>query len=97
MWQDHQLVVLLGASSAANGINEHGVIVGNAATIWHEGAAANLNELLCEPLPGRVALSQAKDINERGEIVTDAVDPGQFLQGRAMILTPVLGPEGCEQ
>jgi hypothetical protein len=43
-----------------------------------------------------MGLARGSDINERGEIAADAFDPGNT-QTRAFILTPVLGPEGCEQ
>jgi hypothetical protein len=56
---------------------------------------ADLNELLCEPLRGGMPLGLANDINERGEVAVDAHDP-LFSATRAILLTPVLGPEGCE-
>jgi uncharacterized membrane protein len=105
MWQDHQLTALPsrvgldidpgGEHSAATAINEHGVIVGSRAAIWQEGRVADLNELLCEPLRRGMPLGRANDINERGEIAIDAWDDGSFIT-RAIVLTPVLGPEGCE-
>jgi hypothetical protein len=85
-----------GEVSRATAINEHGVIVGSHTTLWQDGRASPLEELLCEPLPGRMFLSSANDINERGEIAVDATDPDNFAS-RAMILTPVLGSDGCEQ
>ena len=107
MWQDHEPTVLPsrvgqvadpgGELSAARAINEHGVIVGSRATIWQEGRVADLNELLCEPVRGgMLPLGRANDINERGEIAVDAVELGRSFVTRAILLTPVLGPEGCE-
>ena len=105
-WEDHELTVLPsrvgqlanpgGEISAAMAINEHGVIVGSRATIWQEGWAGDLNELICEPLPRELVLAQAEDINERGEIAVNAWSHIHFIP-RAIVLTPVLGPEGCEQ
>jgi hypothetical protein len=104
-WHDHTPTVLPlrvgldinpgGEHSAATAINEHGVIVGSRADIWQEGRHADLNELLCEPLRRGMPLGRANDINERGEIAVDAWDGGSFIT-RAILLTPVLGPEGCE-
>jgi uncharacterized membrane protein len=100
-----EVLSLLRDFSAALAINEHGVVVGRAtvappsqsgATLWQEGRAVDLNEVLCSPLPRSMSLTTAVDINERGEIAADAFDSGNT-QSRAFVLTPVLGDEGCDR
>lgn len=108
MWQEHELVVLptrVGENfGAAEGINEHGVIVGStitasdevSATLWQEGRAVDLNELLvCNPLPESIELTVATDINERGEIAAGGFDLSRSTQA-AFVLTPVSGRESCD-
>ena len=96
--------------ATAAAINEHGVIVGTttiqtpnpslglgaAASQWQEGRVVNLNEVLCSPLPDPFFLHLAMDINERGQIAANAFD-FTILEQVGFLLTPVLGPEGCDQ
>jgi uncharacterized membrane protein len=101
-----EVLSLLRDFSAALAINEHGVVVGRAtttppgssgATLWQEGRAVDLSELLCSPLPRLMGLTRAADINERGEIAADAFEGG-ITRLRALILTPVLGgEEDCDR
>ena len=86
----------------ALGINDHGVVVGGThtslpedpnlqgrATMWQEGHAADLNELIvCGTLPESNVLTHAMDINERGEIAVN---------GPAGVLTPMSGRESCDR
>jgi probable HAF family extracellular repeat protein len=90
----------LGLSSAAEDINNSGVVVGYSQVStndfdWHAFVSftgesmADLNTLLVNPIPGAV-LVQAHGLNDSGQIV------GEMLLGdgatRAFLLTPVPEP-----
>jgi hypothetical protein len=63
--------------------------VGLCASVWQEGRAADLNELIvCGTLPESGVLTYAMDINERGEIAVN---------GPAGVLTPMSGRESCDR
>ena len=95
------LGTLGGASSSAAGINDAGQVVG-ASTLdgpdpqverafWYvDGAMHDLNELAA-PLSAR--LSEARKINNQGQIIANACPPQGTSGGcRAYLLTPVSPP-----
>lgn len=75
------LGTLFGApDSYAFAINEKGQIVGRSgrrAVLWHNGQIFDLNALI--PANSGVVLMTAVDINERGQIIVQAKDGGQYL------------------
>ncbi len=79
-------------------INDFGLIVGytgvwasgeQSATVWLREVAHDLNELVhpSDPLYGRVALIDALDINNRGQILVQGVDSTGLARG--FVMTPV--------
>jgi probable HAF family extracellular repeat protein len=83
------------AASRANGINDAGQIVGTAgpvygpwrAFLYLNGTMHDLNDLI-EPLP--LPLSEARKINNRGQIIANACPPpGTSGACHAYLLTPV--------
>jgi len=92
------LGTLGGASSSATGINDAGQIVGTStlagadpqaqrAFLYVDGAMHDLNELAA---PLSVPLSEARAINNRGQIAANAcAPPGYYSDCRAYLLTPV--------
>ena len=97
VWRDGQmepLPPLSGHTSAANGINENGDIVGSSedqAAIWHKGGQPELLRDLVDPNdPNRpfVALQIARSINERGQIIVTGID-SRRVNTRTFLLTPI--------
>ncbi len=105
LWQEYDMTVLpLPAghfSAQARAINEREVIVGwsetvppfidRRAVIWRNGTATDLNELLIpNTLPESIVLTEALDINERGQIIVNASDTQaeSFASYRVVLLTP---------
>jgi probable HAF family extracellular repeat protein len=78
----------------ANGLNERGQVVGSSCTIdgdcraffWEDGVLKNLNDFTAPEFNG--VLTNAQDINERGEITGRAFDPATGTL-RAFIAAPV--------
>lgn len=95
-------------NSSASSINNSGVIVGSASTqraggflqiisdsrayVYRDGAWQDLNE--CVDLAGTPfsVLTSAQDINDRGQIIGQAVGPGGY---RAYLLTPLSEEESA--
>lgn len=81
--------------SGANAINNKGQIVGTSggfATIFDPtggGQNLNLNEVI-EPMPGWILIT-ARDINDNGWIIGQAINPEGYFN--AFLLTPI--PEPC--
>ncbi len=81
-------------SSQANAINERGQVVGSSCTIagdcrafvWEDGVLVNLNDLIAPGFNG--VLTNAQDINDRGEITGRAFDPASG-ELRAFVAVPV--------
>ncbi|MFY1693689.1 hypothetical protein [Plantactinospora sp. WMMB782] len=106
LWRDGDLRDLGGLagqqSSAANGVNEAGQVVGSAwsavdppnnhAVLWTDGTIVDLNEQV-PGLPSSVTLRSAQDINDDGLIVGTACPVPCHLGGdreqRGFLLTPV--------
>jgi probable HAF family extracellular repeat protein len=89
-----------GNYSYANAINNAGVIVGKAsfsgstdshATVWVNGQAVDLNNMIVGDRGGFGVLSEVNGINDAGQIVGTAFVQG--LGSRAFVLTPVPEPE----
>ena len=83
------LGTLGGANSSASAINENGDVVGWAenedgerrAVAWIAGQIVDLNELLLATQIKRLTLSEARDLNQDGEIVGWGVTSGDVTQG----------------
>lgn len=82
-----------GANARAEGVSNQGQVVGQslttpaAALIWSEtGAPTALQDILSSPLPANFLLTNAYDINSKGQIVAEAVGPKGSVQ--AVVLTP---------
>lgn len=88
--QMQDLGTLGGGNSHAFGVNSSGQIVGtaqlssgwNQATLWSEGTAWNLNQLLLSP---GWDLTSAYAINDQGQILANAWDG---VSARSVLLTP---------
>ncbi|CUH80880.1 hypothetical protein TRM7557_03119 [Tritonibacter multivorans] len=82
-----------GAGARAEGVSSQGQVVGQsltspaAALIWDEtGAPTALQDILSSPLPVDFRLTNAYDINSKGQVVAEAVGPKGSVQ--AVVLTP---------
>ncbi|MDB5425132.1 MAG: hypothetical protein JWQ29_2548 [Phenylobacterium sp.] len=85
-----------GVNSQAFGINETGAVVGfsqgafgQRATLWNGGNVVDLNTLID---PSDWVLSEAKDINNKGQIVGQAYNRVTGVQ-HGFLLTPISVPE----
>jgi probable HAF family extracellular repeat protein len=95
------LGTLGGASSSATGINDAGQIVGTSSlagadphaerAFWYvDGAIHDLNGLAA---PLSAPLTEARKVNNRGQIIANAcAPPGYYSDCRAYLLTPVSSP-----
>jgi hypothetical protein len=64
--------------------------------IWRNGTATDLKELLIpNTLPESIVLTEALDINERGQIIVNANDTRaeSFASYRVVLLTPADFPD----
>jgi probable HAF family extracellular repeat protein len=97
LWENgktRDLGTLGGTASQAEAINQCGLIVGYSqnskgvmrGTLWHGAQILDLNKLLAPGTPKTTDVFDARDINDRGEIlaVGNTKDGGRFL-----LLTPV--------
>jgi uncharacterized membrane protein len=83
-------------SSEANGINDRGDVVGRSgatslnATVWLDGAAYDLNELIAadDPLKPYIKLAEALEINNRGQIIVQGTDSRRSGSYSGYLLTP---------
>jgi uncharacterized membrane protein len=87
--------------SNVSGINDSGVIVGNSLpegadpiattpTVWQDGAAYDLNQLIDpnDPLKSTVTLTETRAINDRGQIVAGVFNPDDVTV-TFYLLTPI--------
>lgn len=88
----------LGSSSQALALNEQTQIVGSTsrgsfrfATLWLGGSAIDLNTLVSPAVLNGWLLTTARDINEDGWIIGDAIEPTTGLT-HAYLLTPIPEP-----
>ena len=89
-WTVELLAVQPGSDGFALGINDVGYAVGHqdgsTAMLWHEGQALDLNNLIPPQAQADWQLTEARDINDRGEIVGEGLFQGQ---PTAFLLRPV--------
>ena len=100
-WQSGELIELprvatSHASSSAYGINDRGHVVGRSgesrftATIWFDAAVYDLNELIAsdDPLKPYITLLEAREINNRGQIIVQGSDSRRSGSYSGYLLTP---------
>jgi uncharacterized membrane protein len=101
LWQSGTMIELprVAASHSSNdayGINDHGNVVGRSgasqftATVWFDGAAYDLNELIAadDPLKPYITLLEAREINNRGQIIAQGADSRRSGSYSGYLLTP---------
>jgi uncharacterized membrane protein len=84
------------SSSNAEGINDRGDVVGRSgadafsATIWLDSEPHNLNDLIAsdDPLKPYVTLLEAREINNRGQIIAQGTDSRRSGSFTGYLLTP---------
>ena len=107
IWKDTALRILPNFSSGieraeAFGIDNRGDVVGSSdglsvnsglsvATLWHQGVAYNLNDLIAQddPLKACVDLQIAQAINDGGQIAVEGINKCKNTGSTVFILSPV--------
>jgi probable HAF family extracellular repeat protein len=90
LWRDGQLTIIGPSSSAAYAINDLDHVVGDfyadsrRAFIYRDGVLTDLNTLVP---PGTARLTDARGINNAGQIVVNGIDPATGHR-RAYLLNP---------
>jgi uncharacterized membrane protein len=101
LWQSGKMIELPRAeathtSSNAYGINDRGHVVGRSgalrysAAAWFDGEAYDLNELIAsdDPLKPYITLLEAREINNRGQIIAQGTDSRRSGSYTGFLLTP---------